>query len=306
MYDKSDPRHALASAQSTASRPPPKQFFGAEYGLFYETPPQISEAGARTWISRGQNFIVAYTEGEEGTTLTRDDQPDEYAVILPDRGMDVEITTRDGTERVPGYTVAFVPPGASSIKLLGKGRIVRLFTPKSEDLTAQAANRDAFAGPHPTVPPFEPWPEPPGGLKLKWYSLDVEQQPGRFGRIFRCTTFMVNYLDPRNGPRDRTKVSPHHHDDFEQCSLALEGAFIHHIRWPWTTDMTIWREDEHTFCASPSICVIPPPAIHTTTAEGPGLNQLVDIFAPPRLDFSSKPGWVLNEADYPMPPSQER
>lgn len=300
MYDASDPRSSLAPPAKGAA-PPPAAFAGAEYGLFYETAPQIEDADASTWITRGQNVVVAYSDCRAGAVFSRRAQVDEYGLILPDPETNVEITTDGGTQIVPGHSIAFIPPGASSIRLLTPGRIVRLFTPKAEDLASLASNAANFAQKHPTVPPFVAWPEPAGGLTLKWYSLDVPVEPGRFGKIFRCTTLMINYLDPRHGPRDRTKVSPHHHDDFEQCSLALNGSFTHHIRWPWTPDMTVWRADQHELCLSPSVCVIPPPAIHTSTAEDAGLNQLVDIFAPPRLDFSSKPGWVLNADDYPMP-----
>lgn len=301
MYDKKDPRSALAAPG--AAKPPATSYFGSEYGPFYQTDPQVSDGLSKTWITRGQAFIVAHTEAKAGASFSRGDQPDEYAVLLPDADSIAEIETADGPERVNGMRIAFVPPGASCVTMLTSGTLVRLFSPNSEDLAALASNADSFRGTHPAVPPFQPWPNPPDGFKLRHYSLDVPVVEGRFGRIFRCTTFMVNFLYPRTGPRDRTAVSPHHHDDFEQGSLALTGRFTHHLRWPWTPDMTIWREDEHVECAAPSLAVIPPPSIHTTTSEDAGVNQLVDIFAPPRLDFSMKEGWVLNADDYPMPSS---
>lgn len=301
MYSQNDPRSTLGNAQQPKAAQVHKRFFGSQLALFYGTKPQISDANGDSWIARGQNFVVAYSEAKVGAVFARDAQPDEYAIIVEDKGTVLEVTTAEGTTTVPGYSVVFVPPGASSVRVVSGGKIVRLFTPRSEDLAMRASNADAYAGPHPNVPPFQPWPEPAGGLRLKWYTLDVPQDPSRFGRIYRCTTFMINYLEPRQGPRARDQVSPHHHDDFEQCSLALEGTFTHHIRWPWTTNMDVWKEDEHLHCGSPSICVIPPPAIHTSTGEDAGVNQLVDIFSPPRLDFSQKAGWVLNAADYPMP-----
>ena len=90
------------------------------------------------------------------------------------------------------------------------------------------------------------------------------------------------------------------HTDFEQASLALEGTYVHHMRWPWTPDMTTWKDDTAAEMASPSVLVIPPKVIHTSrNVGGPGF--LVDIFSPPRLDFSAKPGLVCNADEYPLP-----
>ena len=97
---------------------------------------------------------------------------------------------------------------------------------------------------------------------------------------------MVNVPDVNVGPRDLKKVSPHHHDDFEQGSLVLSGDWQHHMRWPWSVNMNEWREDVHVAVGAPSLTVIPPPAIHTSTWSAPGDNHLVDMFSPPRIDFS--------------------
>jgi hypothetical protein len=304
MYDVSDPRARLAqSSKAAPANPAAQAFAAAQFGLFYESEPQESGPAGRTWYTRGQNFIVAYSEANAGAVFARVNQPDEYVVLVPDRDTAVTVECGGETVNVPGYSLAIVPPGNSRVIVPAGGRIVRLITTRSHDLADKCTNAAAYASPLPNIPPFAPWPEPIGGYRIRVYSLDVAPKPGRFGRIFRCTTFMVNFLEPQMGPRDVTKLSPHHHDDFEQGSLALEGAFTHHLRWPWTTNLNAWREDQHAYCGSPSITVIPPPVIHTSRGMKEGLNQLVDIFSPPRVDFSSQPGWVLNADDYPMPKS---
>ena len=300
MYDTSDPRATLAPPR--AGQPMPAAGYAPpSYVRFYETPPQEDGPEGRTWYARGQTFVIAYTAAADGARLSRQGQPDEYVLLLPDAATSATVTAGSTREHCAGHAVIFVPPGDSEIEIHGGGRAVRLFTTASADLVARCPNNAAYEPANPLIPPLAAWPAPKDGFRIRRYGLDVAVEPGRFGRIFRGSTFMVNYLDPRHGPRDITKLSPHHHDDFEQCSLALDGEFIHDLRWPWTPNMHHWREDEHAFCGSPSVAVIPPPAIHTTRAQAAGLNQLVDIFCPPRMDFSSKPGWVLNADDYPMP-----
>jgi hypothetical protein len=300
MYDAKDPRASLAAAPASVVKAA-TEFAGVEYARFHDMVPQESTAGVRTWYARGQNFVLAYTEAETDCCFTREMQTDEFAVLSPDAAGRMEISFDGKVTAVPGGSLVFVPPGRSEVRLPAGGRLIRLFTLHATDLVARCSNAESYRNAHPNVAPLAAWPAPVDGYRVRAYRLDVPAEEGRFGRIWRCSTFMVNYLDVRVGPREVTKMSPHSHADFEQCSLALSGEFVHHIRWPWTTNMNHWREDEHALCGTPSIAVIPPPAIHTTQATGSGANQLVDIFCPPRVDFSLKPGWVLNADEYPMP-----
>jgi hypothetical protein len=299
MYDSDDPRSRLATA-STA-RPASAAFGTATYTRFHGEPPQMEDARQKSWYVRGQNFVVAYSEAESGAVFERRGQADEYVLLLPEAGTAVSVEAGGETREIAGYTITFIPPGDSRVTVTSGGRIIRLITTRSADVAALASNADIYAGPHPQIPPLTAWPEPAGGFGIHSYSLDVPDKPGRFGKIWRCTTFMVNVFPPQNGPRDETKLSPHHHEDFEQCSLAIGGTYVHHLRWPWTANLHDWREDEHEECGTPSVCVIPPKVIHTSAAVDPGVNLLVDIFSPPRADFSAMPGWVLNAADYPQP-----
>jgi hypothetical protein len=302
MLDRSDPRASMSSYGATATgRPPATEYARPEYVRFAGTEPQETGPGVRTWYARGQNFVLAYSEVSSGGELERPAQPDEYALLLPEREPAVEVAVAGATERVEGYSISFLPPGASRVRALGEERLVRLFSARSEDLVARCANAASYARPHPNVAPLVPWPDPVGGFRLRTYSLDVPEDPSRFGKIFRCTTLMVNYLDATVGPRDPTKLSPHSHDDFEQCSLVLHGEYVHHIRFPWTSNLAQWVDDDHTRIGAPSVAIIPPPSIHTSQSVSEERNQLIDIFSPPRVDFSEKEGWVLNACDYPMP-----
>ncbi|MDV3456505.1 hypothetical protein RZN05_05875 [Sphingomonas sp. HF-S4] len=298
MYGRDDLRTTLAPVSKA---PAPTGFKHASYARFYEQAQQESDVQADSWYARGQTMIVAYSEVKEGATFLRTDQPDEYAIVLPDDDAEIAIEIAEGTQIASGRSVAFVPAGASKVTVRKGGRILRLFSTRADDLVALCSNAQDYAEPDPNVPPLAEWPAPVGGRKVRVYSGNVAPEQGRFGRIYRGQTIMVNFGDGRVGPRAADNLSPHHHDDFEQYSIALDGDYIHHLRWPWISDSTQWIEDDHARCAAPSVAVIPPPATHTSQGIGPGLNRLLDAFCPPRRDFSAKPGWVLNAADYPMP-----
>jgi mannose-6-phosphate isomerase-like protein (cupin superfamily) len=272
----------------------------ASVARYYEQAPQIETPGARTWVARGANFIVTVTQASAGARLERRGQPDEYMVFLPEAGA----TFRAGGETLEtaAESLTIVPPGDSELVLRDAGQVVCVFSHEAKDLLALAGNADDYVEGAPDVAPLVPWPTPADGLRLRNYPLAQYTQADSNMRIFRSTNLMVNVMTPRMVARDVRKLSPHSHADFEQGSLAIRGDWVHHLRYPWGADMTAWREDEHIEVGSPSLTVIPPKVIHTSRNTNDGGAWLLDIFAPPRLDFSSKPGKVANEADYPLPP----
>ncbi|MEO7243006.1 MAG: hypothetical protein ABIW85_08850 [Variovorax sp.] len=262
-------------------------------------PAQQSGSGASTWITRGANFVVAVSSVEAGVQLQRSANPDEYMVYL--LGTGATIQAGDAQIIAAADSLTIVPSGASSVTARDAGQIVRVFSNAAIDLLALAINAQTYAAGAPEVAPLVAWPDPPGGFKLRNYLLSEHIKPDTNMRIFRSSNLMLNIMTPRMTARDVHKLSPHSHTDFEQGSLALQGDWVHHLRHPWTADMTTWKDDEHIELGSPSLLVVPPKVIHTSRNANNDGSRLVDIFAPPRLDFSSKPGMVCNADEYPMP-----
>ena len=270
----------------------------------YREAPQKTDAdGTRHWITRAANFVVVVSDAKAGTTFTRDNQPDEYMLLIG-AAQDAEVEAGGAKIDAGEESLTILPPGASRIRVLKDGYIVRVFSTQTKDIADAAVNGDMYADGAPEVAPIKPWPDPVGGFKLRHYKLAdyPSSDPGPMKmRIFRSTNLMINIFEPWQKARDTTKMSPHSHEDFEQISLCMDGSFKHHMRYPWVPDMSTWREDEHVANDSPAVLVIPARVIHTSRNVTDTRAQLIDIFAPPRVDFSSRPGLVKNEADYPMP-----
>lgn len=270
----------------------------ATYADHTQTPPQIERPGERTWLTRGANFVIAVSEVSKGTELVCDNA-DEYFVFLPNST--ARIGAGDASLEAASETLTIVPPGPSRVTAVTDGRIVRVFSHRATGLVELCANHATYADGAPEVAPLTPWPDPPAGFKLRHYVLAEHAREDSNMRIFRSTNLMVNVLAKRTVPRDIHKLSPHSHADFEQASLVVQGTYTHHLRYPWSPDMMSWRDDEHVEVGSPSVTVIPPPVLHTSRNISEGDCWLVDIFAPPRMDFSLKPGLVRNAEEYPMP-----
>lgn len=280
----------------------------ASKSVFAEQEPQeTSKDGlAKTWITRGGNFAVCVSEVKAGAVLSRDNNPEEYMVIIPPGG--ASVTVEAGGEKVDAEaeSLIIVPPGASRVVARSAGKVARVFSKASADIMALAVNKTTYADGAPELATPDLWPEPVGGFKLRHYPLAQYLDPkgDRIQpRCFRSTNMMVNLFGQFFTRRPTNGLSPHWHDDFEQGSLCFEGTWVHHMRYNWGANLDSWVPDDHAKMATPSVVIIPALAIHTSRCvgeDGPS-SSLYDIFCPPRMDFASKKGFCLNEDEYPLP-----
>jgi hypothetical protein len=290
-FDSSDPRTALA--QPTG--PPPNEFAEPQVLPFTDDVAEVTNRGTRQWLFRTQHAVVAYADAVAGEVLVGPEDR-ETLVAVPDGATRLRVAGADSDHVVVAGSVVVIPETKNSIRVLANGLVVRVFPAAGSDLLGRCINASAYEQEAANVASYEPVHV---DRKVLTYRLD-DYPPSelRFGHIFRSGNLMVNFIAPRDGPRDPRKLSPHSHADFEQCSLQLGGDFVHHVRTPWTPDIGKWRPDQHLQLTGHGAIIFPPPLEHTSQATGAGANRLIDVFAPPRQDFLNMQNWVLNALDY--------
>lgn len=257
--------------------------------------------GSSVRRGRGQNFLVDWIEATNAAGSCDLSSTGEILLLLPSHGAVVQ---GEG-ERVeaPGRSVCILPAGRFRITLDQGGLAVALRTGFPEAEAGTSLNAGDYQPPNPRVGPVGPPWRRTGSPGIAVVEVDnMARAAGRPRlKMLQSATMSINWVE-YEGVRDRTQLSPHSHDDFEQGSLAIFGDFIHHLRTPWGQDATAWREDVHMRAPQGSLTIVPPGLIHTTEGIGDGRHLLIDIFAPPRGDFVAK-GWVANSGDYAAPPA---
>ncbi len=302
MFDETDPRAQLASSTRGAAAAVDRT--DVDHVQCFElaglAPDDVEAGRPDQWSVRGATFVVTYVTAAQGDSEPLADVRDESILVVEDPSTRLLVSTASQDVEITEPSVVIIPPGAHTITAQASGTYVRVVPDHAVEGTPTARNEDFYADPRPGTDPVPPaLPEGSTGDVVVHPLSTVHPEAGRFGRIFRSRSLMVNLLEPESGPRDTDKLSPHHHNTFEQCSVTLHGDYVHHLRVPWTKRLSQWRDDEHLRCSSPSITIIPPGMIHTTRSVGEGHHLMMDVFAPARDDFLAMSGWVLNTADYP-------
>jgi hypothetical protein len=103
-------------------------------------------------------------------------------------------------------------------------------------------------------------------------------------------------------PTEHSQDGNHWTTRAKNCAVKIvqtTGNYVHHFRTPWTVRIADWRPDGHQMLSGPSMAITPAGAIHTSQGVNEGWHQLRGLFCPPRADWTSQTGWLLNEDEYP-------
>lgn len=247
-------------------------------------------------VARGQNFFVQWLKGD-GTTFAAS-SPHEMLLLLPDEGAEVS-TGHGAPQSAPGRSVCVLPAGNVKVRPREGTRAVLIASSRTDLAPGAACNERDYASPDTRIVGSDAgYRRTRANDELQVIRIDSIQPPADKPRLkmLQSDTLSINWVEYQ-GARDRSKLSPHSHTDFEQGSLAIEGHFVHHLRVQWGVDANQWRDDQHLEAGPASMISIPVQLIHTTEGVGPGRHLLIDVFSPPRKDFIDK-GWVANSADY--------
>ncbi len=84
MYDKSDPRSALAKTAPVKINDSGTTATPASYGLYYQDPPVDNDANGKAWYTRGQDLLIHYIEARPGAKFSRKGQVEGYMIEASD------------------------------------------------------------------------------------------------------------------------------------------------------------------------------------------------------------------------------
>ena len=243
---------------------------------------------------RAQNFFIEWLAAGAGAPALELSCSDEVMLLTFGGGAKI---TRSGNVTTTGRrALAVLPPGPCDVTL-DAGSACILSTSRAP--AALPLNAASYVAPDERVAPVGPaWRRTGDPERIQVFDIDRVEAPDDNPRLkmFQSATMSINWVD-YDGPRDRTRLSPHAHADFEQASLAVVGRFVHHMRVAWGKNANEWCDDRHLPADSPSVVVVRPKIIHTTEGVGPSHHLLIDIFAPPRRDFIAR-NWILNSQEY--------
>ncbi|MDH2903274.1 MAG: hypothetical protein PXZ08_04895, partial [Actinomycetota bacterium] len=107
VFVDNDPRARLASSSGASA----SSYGTSEYANYYETPPQVQDDLGRTWLTRGQNFLVAYSLLEVGAHIRRTGQSQEHVILLHDDDLSLVVRAGGETLEDSGRSLIVVPPG---------------------------------------------------------------------------------------------------------------------------------------------------------------------------------------------------